>query len=68
MAHTLTGLETQRPLTGEALIELEAVEKVYRMGKLDYRLKAGRPGGCPVLALGITPNLIDDWADHERAH
>lgn len=32
------------------------------MGKLDYRLNAGRPGGCPVLALGITPNLITDWA------
>lgn len=30
------------------------------MGKLDYRLKAGRPGGCPVLALGITPHLIKD--------
>ena len=30
------------------------------MGKLDYRLNAGRPGGCPVLALGITPHLITD--------
>jgi hypothetical protein len=31
------------------------------MGKLLYRLNAGRHGGCPVLALGITPNLITDW-------
>lgn len=31
------------------------------MGKLLYRLKAGRNGGCPVLALGITPKLIEDW-------
>jgi hypothetical protein len=31
------------------------------MGKLLYRLKAGRNGGCPVLVLGITPNLIEDW-------
>ncbi|KAB2308489.1 restriction endonuclease [Betaproteobacteria bacterium SCN2] len=30
------------------------------MGKLLYRLKAGRNGGCPVLVLGITPKLIED--------
>lgn len=30
------------------------------MGKLLYRLNAGRHGGCPVLVLGITPNLIED--------
>ncbi len=28
------------------------------MGKLLYRLDAGRNGGCPVLAIGITPNCI----------
>lgn len=31
------------------------------MGKLLYRLEAGRHGGCPVLALGITPMLITNW-------
>lgn len=31
------------------------------MGKLLYRLNAGRHGGCPVLAFGITPKLIEDW-------
>lgn len=31
------------------------------MGKLGYRIKANRSGGCPVLALGITPKLIEDW-------
>lgn len=31
------------------------------MGKLLYRINAGRHGGCPVLVLGITPALIDDW-------
>jgi hypothetical protein len=31
------------------------------MGKLLYRLNAGRNGGCPVLALGITPACISDW-------
>lgn len=38
------------------------------MGKLLYRLNAGRHGGCPVLALGITPNLIIDWAEYEKMH
>ena len=33
------------------------------MGKLLYRMKAGRNGGCPVLVLGITPKLIKDWPD-----
>lgn len=31
------------------------------MGKLLYRLNAGRHGGCPVLIFGITPKLIEDW-------
>ncbi len=29
------------------------------MGKLLYRLDAGRNGGCPVIAIGITPNCIN---------
>jgi len=33
------------------------------MGKLLYRLNAGRNGGCPVLALGITPKCISDWSE-----
>lgn len=31
------------------------------MGKLIPRLNAGRNGGCPVLAIGITPACIEDW-------
>ncbi|HEY5225433.1 MAG TPA: BglII/BstYI family type II restriction endonuclease [Methylovirgula sp.] len=31
------------------------------MGKLLYRLNAGRNGGCPVLAFGIRPACISDW-------
>jgi hypothetical protein len=31
------------------------------MGKLLYRLNAGRNGGCPVLAFGIKPACISDW-------
>lgn len=30
------------------------------MGKLLYRLDAGRNGGCPVLAVGITPRCVMD--------
>ncbi len=33
------------------------------MGKLLYRLNAGRNGGCPVLVFGITPRLISDLED-----
>lgn len=35
------------------------------MGKLLYRLNAGRHGGCPVLVFGITPKLITDWDENE---
>jgi hypothetical protein len=31
------------------------------MGKLIYRLNAGRNGGCPILAIGITPAAVSDW-------
>ena len=31
------------------------------MGKLLYRLNAGRNGGCPILAIGITPAAVSDW-------
>lgn len=31
------------------------------IGKLLYRLNAGRHGSCPVLVFGITPKLIEDW-------
>ncbi|MCB8878388.1 BglII/BstYI family type II restriction endonuclease [Acidisoma silvae] len=38
------------------------------MGKLLYRLDAGRGGGCPVLAIGITPAVIEDFEDWKSAH
>lgn len=46
----------------------EGTEEVYRkfgasttwMGKLLYRLDAGRNGGCPVLAVGITPACVNE--------
>jgi hypothetical protein len=33
------------------------------MGKLLYRLNAGRNGGCPVLAVGIGPKCVEDWKE-----
>ena len=33
------------------------------MGKLIYRLEAGRQGGCPILAFGITRRVITDWKE-----
>jgi hypothetical protein len=37
------------------------------MGKLLYRLNAGRNGGCPVLAIGIKPGCIEDWVPPAEA-
>lgn len=31
------------------------------MGKLRYRLDAGRAGGCPILAIGIKPAVVEDF-------
>lgn len=31
------------------------------MGKLKYRLDAGRAGGCPILAIGIKPPVVTDF-------
>jgi CRISPR-associated protein Csd2 len=49
----------------EVFKELEIMSKYGAsttwMGKLLYRMKAGRNGGCPVLVLGITKKLIEDW-------
>jgi len=38
------------------------------MGKLRYRLEAGRGGGCPILALGIKPSLVSDIDDWKATH
>lgn len=35
------------------------------MGKLLYRLNAGRNGSCPVLAFGIRPACIEGWNENE---
>ena len=52
--------------TGKKVGQPKTVRQKYGasttwMGKLLYRLNAGRHGGCPVLVFGITPKLIEDW-------
>lgn len=36
------------------------------MGKLTYRLDAARNGGCPILAIGITPSVVSDFEDWKK--
>lgn len=38
------------------------------MGKLTYRLDAARNGGCPILAIGITPNVVSDLDDWKQVN
>jgi len=58
--------ETIKLVKGPHAGELETVRAKYGasttwMGKLLYRLNAGRHGGCPMLVFGITPALIEDY-------
>jgi CRISPR-associated protein Csd2 len=36
------------------------------MGKLLYRLRSSRSGGCPVLALGMKRTCIEDWPARDK--
>lgn len=38
------------------------------MGKLKYRLDAGRAGGCPILAIGIKPSVVTDFDVWKEQH
>jgi CRISPR-associated protein Csd2 len=38
------------------------------MKKLTYRLDAGRAGGCPILALGIRPDVVSDFEAWKSAN
>lgn len=49
------GNETNRP------IHQKYGASTTWMGKLLYRLNAGRNGSCPVLAFGMKPACIQDW-------
>ncbi len=56
----LTRSESLNPVFKELGILNKYGASTTWMGKLLYRLRAGRNGGCPVLVLGITPSLIED--------
>ena len=60
------GVARKRSNGRQKLIKEKYGASTTWMGKLTYRLDAGRHGGCPVLALGITRNLITDWKDYEQ--
>lgn len=52
-------------VSGKKAGQIKSVKAKYGasttwMGKLLYRLDAGRHGSCPVLVFGITPKLIED--------
>jgi CRISPR-associated protein Csd2 len=38
------------------------------MGKLDYRVNAGRAGGCPILALGFKDAVFTDLGTWRKSH
>lgn len=56
----VTRSESLNPVFKELGIKDKYGASTTWMGKLEYRLKAGRNGGCPVLALGMKPSLIVD--------
>lgn len=53
-------IETKRDGTPRSTLSKYGASTTW-MGKLLYRLNAGRNGGCPVLALGIKPTCVSDW-------
>ncbi len=56
----LTRSESLNPVFTKLEVKYKYGASSTWMGKLLYRIQAGRNGGCPVLALGITPKLIED--------
>lgn len=60
------GVLVTRSAALNAVFEHLAVKGKYGasttwLGKLIPRLEAGRSGGCPIRAVGITPKQISDW-------
>lgn len=52
----------QRNNKGEAVsVKAKYGASTTWMGKLLYRLNAGRHGGCPILVFGIRPDIIQGW-------
>ena len=47
---------------GKSLISKYGASTTW-MGKLEYRLRSRRNGGCPILAIGIKKSCIEGVAD-----
>ncbi len=51
-------------LNGKSLISKYGASTTW-LGKLEYRLKSRRNGGCPILAIGIKKACIEGYGDDE---
>ena len=49
---------------GKCLISKYGASTTW-FGKLEYRLKSRRNGGCPILAIGIKKGCIEGYDDHD---
>ena len=49
---------------GNALIKKYGASTTW-LGKLEYRLKSRRNGGCPVLAIGIKKACVEGYEQQE---
>ncbi|WP_082824206.1 BglII/BstYI family type II restriction endonuclease [Crenobacter luteus] len=56
----LTRSEQLNPVFARLGVKQKYGASTTWMGKLLYRLNAGRSGGCPMLIFGITPAVIDE--------
>lgn len=56
----ITRSESLNPLFKELGIMPKYGASTTWMGKLIPRLDSRRHGGCPILAIGITPNCVED--------
>lgn len=54
--------KTLKDKNGKSLISKYGASTTW-MGKLEYRLKSRRNGGCPILAIGIKKSCIEGVAD-----
>lgn len=54
--------KAEKGADGKPLISKYGASTTW-MGKLEYRLKSRRNGGCPILAIGIKKNCIKEYCD-----
>ncbi|MDR1204976.1 MAG: hypothetical protein LBL26_05790 [Peptococcaceae bacterium] len=57
----ITRSEQLNPVFSKLRIKQKYGASTTWMGKLVSRINARRHGGCPIMAVGITPKAIEDW-------